>query len=355
MRRRSLLHLACVAFCTLPSQLAAQQLGPNQGGPVLNGQGQAPVIQVPAGQPQVGQPQIGQPQVGPLAPETPQPQILPCPFEPIDAEHEAYLRQLLEYWESSTDQIQRFHCSFTQWEFTVFGPAPDPTTGEHKATTMARGEIKYELPDKGYVDFSAKWNFVAATAEEPDHYVVAPDVELNRFITDGTHTYEFNFAEQIVNKVELPPEMRGRTIADGPIPFIFGAEADKMQARYWIRVVTPPEAATAGEYWLEAFPKFLGDRAEFHHVRVILDGEEFLPIALEVYDADHTDQAPHFSTYKFEDRRKNPNNSLFIIQRRPFYEPSIPSGWQMVERPLISPELPQGQPRVGEGLGPVER
>ena len=33
--------------------------------------------------------------------------------------------------------------------------------------------------------------------------------------------------------------MRGEAIADGPIPFISGAKADKMKQRYWIRDITP--------------------------------------------------------------------------------------------------------------------
>lgn len=328
-----------------PSHAFAQSPGfPAQGQSGQGQTGQVPVIQVPAGQ-AAG---LGAPaEQGPQAPEQ---QLLPCPFEPLDANHEAYVRQLLDYWESSTQQIQRFHCSFTRWEFDpVFGPAPDPTTGELKAMVLARGEIKYELPDKALVDLTHKWNFIAATAEAAEHYDPAPEVQLERFITDGSFVYEFDFNAQQVKKRELPPEMRGRTIADGPIPFIFGAEAEKMLQRYWIRVVTPPEAAENGEYWMEAYPKFAGDRSEFHHVRVILDGQEFLPVALEVYAANYTEANPAFVTYKFEDRRKNPNDNLFIIQRRPFYEPQIPSGWQLVEIPLASPEFPGSPtPRVGE-------
>lgn len=345
MQFRSLLSRLAAAILVaslwaIPSQAHAQTSGLQAPGQT----GQVPVIQTPVGQ----APGLAAPaEQGPQAPEE---QLLPCPFEPLDANHEAYVHQLLDYWESSTKQIERFHCSFTRWEFDpVFGPAPDPTTGELKAMVLARGEIKYELPDKALVDCTQKWNFIAATAEAAEHYDPAPEVQLERFITDGSFVYEFDFNSQQVKKRELPPEMRGRTIADGPIPFIFGAEAAKMLARYWIRVVTPPEAAEKGEYWLEAYPKFAGDRSEFHHVRVILDGTEFLPVALEVYAASYTEANPAFMTYKFEDRRKNPNNSLFIIQRRPFYEPQIPSGWQLVEIPLAAPELPGSPaPRVGE-------
>ena len=35
------------------------------------------------------------------------------------------------------------------------------------------------------------------------------------------------------------PEMQGQSIGDGPLPFLFGAKADTMKSRYWIREITP--------------------------------------------------------------------------------------------------------------------
>ena len=48
-------------------------------------------------------------------------------------------------------------------------------------------------------------------------------------------------AEKKLKVHPLPKEMQGEAIADGPVPFIFGAKADKMKQRYWIRDVTPKE------------------------------------------------------------------------------------------------------------------
>ena len=45
--------------------------------------------------------------------------------------------------------------------------------------------------------------------------------------------------------------MQGEAIADGPIPFIFGAKVDKMKQRYWIRDITPKEEI-GKRTWLEA-------------------------------------------------------------------------------------------------------
>ena len=71
--------------------------------------------------------------------------------------------------------------------------------------------------------------------------------------------------------------MQGKAIVDGPLPFLFGAKADKIKARYWLRVITPSDAK--GEYWLEAWPKSRYDSANFQRVEIILDEKDYLPKA----------------------------------------------------------------------------
>ena len=300
--------------------------------------------------------------------EAPVDRELPCPFPPLDAQHEAYVRQCLQYWESSTSQIQRFRCKFNRWEYDpIFGPPAHPQTGEMQAAAICSGEIKFEMPDKAMFDVVGKWTYRAGEEGKPGEYADAGEAQLERWISDGRFTYEFDFAGKQLKKHELPPEMQGKTIADGPIPFIFGAKADRMLQRYWIRVITPDDAAKRGEYWLEAYPRFASDAADFSRVRVILDGEEFLPQAIEIFAADYDEIRNRKSaTYTFEERRKNESDrTLFFIQRAPFYEPSIPSGWQLVEMPLnrtpavgpttTSPGATVGPPRVGQSTDGVDR
>ena len=58
----------------------------------------------------------------------------------------------------------------------------------------------------------------------------------------------------------LPPELQGKAIVDGPLPFLFGAKAETIKARYWIRVL--PETGN-GKFWLEAVPKSRQDVQNF--------------------------------------------------------------------------------------------
>ena len=93
--------------------------------------------------------------------------------------------------------------------------------------------------------------------------------------------------------------MRGKAIADGPFPFLFGAQAAKIRARYWLRVITPPD--TQGEYWLEAVPKTQVDAANYKKVTIILAQKDYLPRAIQVYPVNY-------------DERKNPTRTVFQFE-----------------------------------------
>ena len=59
----------------------------------------------------------------------------------------------------------------------------------------------------------------------------------------------------------LPKELQGKDIVDGPLPFLFGAKAEKLKQRYYLRIITPPDVQ--GQVWLEAWPRFLADARNF--------------------------------------------------------------------------------------------
>ena len=77
--------------------------------------------------------------------------------------------------------------------------------------------------------------------------------------------------------------MRGRAIVDGPLPFLFGANAERIKQRYWIRPLPVPKDVEK-EYWLEAFPKTRQDAANYQKVHVIISQDDFLPKGLVIFD-----------------------------------------------------------------------
>lgn len=109
------------------------------------------------------------------------------------------------------------------------------------------------------------------------------------------------------------------------MPFIFGAKADKLKARYWIRDVTPKEQV-ATHIWLEVYPKFQHDAANFQHVKVVLDNTNYSLFALMIQLPGEKQQ----TTFKFE---KTVINDFFGGLKGDFDPPSTPRGWKKVIDP----------------------
>ena len=93
-----------------------------------------------------------------------------------------------------------------------------------------------------------------------------------------------------VEEHRLPPELQGKAIANSPLPFLFGAEAQKLKQRYFIRIVTPPDVQD--QIWLEAYPRFQQDAANFHHAQFVITTRGMSPFALMLVDP-NGQRAPH--------------------------------------------------------------
>ncbi len=135
--------------------------------------------------------------------------------------------------------------------------------------------------------------------------------------------------------------MQGKQIADGPLPFMFGATKEKLNARYWIREIKPPDDRK-GEYWLDVFPRYPDDAVNFSRVLVILDEEQFLPVGLQIFSPNY-DPRKNWArtTYHFTDRQVNNP----IHRGRQFFDrfisPNPPLGWKKV---VANYGQPAGQP-----------
>jgi TIGR03009 family protein len=143
--------------------------------------------------------------------------------------------------------------------------------------------------------------------------------------------YEFDFQHQQVRQYKIPPEQQGKSIAEGPLPFIFGAKAGQLKSRYWIRLIPPP-AAAKGQVWLEIYPKYQQDAANFRGIDLILSGADLQPFALQVH---HPTQQGR-TVYQFQKITVN-GNRLRQIFEDPF-RVDVPRGWQ-----IVSGDIPQAQ------------
>ena len=246
-------------------------------------------------------------------------------LSPTDA---VQLDRVLSEWERRSGEVRTFSCDFTRLVYDpVFGPGADV------ARAIEQGTVSYQQPDKGsfQIKESSAWD-----AKQQSH-VANPDAAKEHWVCDGRSVYEYKHeAKQLVER-PIPPEMQGKNIADGPLPFLFGAEAEKLKARYWLRVdpQSPP-----GAYWLVAMPKRQADAANYRRVELMLDAQRVLPSAMRVTAPDGSR-----TTYEFDLAGASINSRVTELFGRVFQAPSTPWGWKRVVEAPTTAQAPTGAAR----------
>jgi TIGR03009 family protein len=342
----------------------------------------AQTIQGPAPTPRVATPAGPQVPAGPAAPArqfTPvtepaapngpggqQPAIAPIPMQPewvgkMSPDEQKWIDDVLRFWEASSEKIKLFECKFNRWDYDggfIFN-------GKWETRTYAEGSIKYAQPDKGlYHVEKLILNQPGANGQPPQKVVQNPELG-EHWICNGEKIFSFEANKKQVTVTPLPPEMRGKAISDGPLPFMFGAKAETIKARYWIhRTPGSPD----DKYCLEAVPKSREDAQNFKLVRITLDKAEFLPEFLEIVSPNfNPPQNNARQTYQFVNRSKKDAATIadlvkqgldpFKLVHREFFEVVTPSGWKMVDQggqgnipagppQQARPPAPQGQPKT---------
>jgi len=236
-----------------------------------------------------------------------------------------YLDQVLQQWEQRSGKIDTFTCDFTRLEYDpVFGPGVNEATGQKRHKTEGYGTVSYQKPDKG--SFQVK-KLLAWDAKE-GKYVENPNLIGEHWVCDGENVYEYVHSQKQLKVRPIPPELQGKNIADGPLPFLFGAEAEKLKRRYWLRV---DPRASAGTIWLTAAPKTRADAANYRQVDIMLDAERMLPFAIKV-----TSPANSETTYTFDLAKAGINEGgITAMWRQLFSAPKTPWGWKRV---VVEPE-----------------
>jgi len=245
-------------------------------------------------------------------------QSLPLPKGfPLTPQHEAYLDQVLRFWEYRGQQVNRFSCGFTRWEYRVGVGANGHVVDPRKPRNIDRGIVEYGAPDRGLFHVQETYRDGKWAAIEPlreDHWVC-----------NGQSVSEVNHHTKQVSQYILPPEMQGKAIQDGPLPFLFGAEAAKLKRRYYLRVITPQNVQ--GQIWLEAYPRYQADAANFRRAELILAvaNNDVEPKALQLFSPSGQDR----TAFEFRDIKKN----ALLPQFRDPFSVSVPRGWTRVVEP----------------------
>jgi TIGR03009 family protein len=272
---------------------------------------------------------------GPAAAQPPSPPervaavpAAPQPPAPLSPPEQAALDRLLAAWEARNAAVSTWSCTFHKWEYNAWSPAD--AAGERLAFAESTGELKYAAPDKGLfrVRESKQWN------PEARRYELRGGEAGEHWVCNGESIYEFRHTERQLRETKLPPEMRGKAISDGPLPFVFGAKADTLRKRYFMRIITPPEVRD--QVWLESLPRFQADAANFSKVELILQARDLMPFAIQIFKPGGQDR----DVYQFDPRTSLIDKSLDML--RDFAKPTTPFGYKYILEDLSAQGPPAG-------------
>ncbi|MFM7137806.1 MAG: TIGR03009 domain-containing protein [Planctomycetota bacterium] len=281
------------------------------------------------------------PAQGPPAPAAPAPAAAPSRVAavpaapqspaPLSPQEQAALDRLLAAWESRNAAVSTWSCTFHKWEYNAWSPAD--AAGDRLAFAESTGELKYAAPDKGLfrVRESKQWN------PEARRYEVRGGEAGEHWVCNGESIYEFRHADRQLRETKLPPEMRGKAISDGPLPFVFGAKADTLRKRYFMRIITPPEVRD--QVWLEALPRYQVDAANFSKVELILQARDLMPFAIQIFKPGGQDR----DVYQFDPRTSLIDKGLDML--RDFAKPITPFGYKYILEDLSAQVAPSAPPQ----------
>jgi TIGR03009 family protein len=313
---------------------ASQQAGPQYSQPAPAGQPNQPVgpppyptieqRQPPAGQPVYGPPvppgygpnssngQMQNPGAGPAANQPgnqgpPSGPRVPFVLSPQEA---ANLDAVLNDWEKRNKEVKSITADMLCWHYdAVFGNGQQPEP--------IHGGVKYAAPDKGYFELEGE----KPKSGQPANSVRPPE----KWISDGKSIFKYEFEQKQVREFRLPPELQGKSIADGPLPFVFGAEAQKLKQRYFMRIIS----VAVGEVWIEAYPRLQQQAADFKKVEIIIKTNGMMPYAIQLFEPNGKDR----TVYQLENIVVNPRGS-WLPGGNDWFRGSVPFLWKkVVEQP----------------------
>jgi TIGR03009 family protein len=266
----------------------------------------------------------------------------PPGFE-LNAIEDGMLNQVLDTWQVQSGKVTRFSCSFERLEYNAFSPK---VNGEEQPLNQCKGELSYSQPDKGSFQITEIRTFKVtppAPGQPPDaplkgDWVVQPNAIGEHWVCDGKSVFEYRHQDKQLVERPIPAALQGKSIVDGPLPFLFGAERTKLRARYWLRIENQQDKETI---WLTALPRFQEQAADYSKVEVMLDRTKLLPKAMRIQ---MPDGSRHVYIFDIANAKVNQG---FAILARLFDRPRVPRGWKHVveQAPVNQAANPKQQQR----------
>lgn len=279
------------------------------------------------------------------------------PFNVSEAEAN-WIDGVLKKWETDSETVKTFYAEFERNEFNhQFGPPGLPMKKE-------KGKVGYISPDQGSYEVTESKIWTPETtppsgaSADPNQsqqprgdWKAQEGVKGDHWVCDGKYVYEHRFNTKQLVVTPIPPEMQGKEIVNGPLPFLFGAKAEDLKQRYWFRVARELCDEKFTRIGIHAKPKYQADLANFTDVYVILRNEPkelLMPITMRLVSPDRSHADYYF---KLKDARINARLDQWFSGM--FMAPRTPIGWTRVDEPLQQASQPAAP--AGSGLGQPQR
>lgn len=246
------------------------------------------------------------------------------PFK-LNAQEQAYLDMVLDAWEVQSSKIQTFSCPFVRYDYNlVFGP------GAETPMRIEQGELSYQQPDKGSFritnikQWQAKSVAPGTTPQKAQgDYIEPAGLVGDHWVCDGKSLYEYKHDQKQLVVRNIPAEMQGKEIVNGPLPFLFGAKSADLKQRYWMMIKKHPDP---NMIQLVAAPRYQIDAANYKGVELMLDRQKMLPIAMNVVEPTGSRKV-----YRFDLTKVSVNSRITSAWNALFSAPRTPFGWKRVE------------------------
>ncbi|MDR0520409.1 MAG: hypothetical protein LBH00_01000 [Planctomycetaceae bacterium] len=251
----------------------------------------------------------------------------------LSPEEQAELDAFLIRWEKHSTNIKRYDVDFNLFIYdpTIPGAVPN------KPHKVAFGYFKYIAnPLRFIYHVEGEWQGNKQIKRDGDKN---PNIFAEKSIINPQTVFRYDYNAKTVIKINVPPELIGKGIADSPLPLIFGAKADDLKRRFSMKIM--PTAPKDTRMWLHARPLLIEDQQEFKQLEILLDKQTLEAVGLKEYDIN--DKA--YKVFELKDAKINNNLDKILDALATMFKTDAPMGWRLEEHTWAAPaSMPSAAP-----------
>lgn len=179
---------------------------------------------------------------------------------------------ILQTWEERSGSVARSKGEFSRIVYDKI----------MASAQCAHGKYWYEGPDKGRMDFTPNDDVAGKQVKKRELTFSCAADQAKTWICNGTEILDIDIAKKEYHRIGIPAQYQGKNIADGPLPFLFGMNSQKMQQRYILELGSLHDPKKI--IHIIAYPKLQSEQREYRVAEVLLDPTTYLPQAVQLMD-----------------------------------------------------------------------